>query len=227
MATANPTGGLRGAGKIVKKASGWFIGMAVVFILLGIFAIVEPGIAGLAITILVGWLLIFGGGAHLVAAFSGGGAGRAIWQVLIGIVYIVGGIYFLTHPLLGLGSLTLLLAVIILMAAAFELVVYFRSRREGGSGWLLVNALITLLLGGLIWFHWPSSSVWAIGTLVGVNLLITGISRLMLGLAAPKVVNRVALQRTPLIRWNGGRSVRLRRLSQAIRHEQSILATSC
>ena len=193
MATANPTEGLRGAGKIVKKASGWFIGMAVMFILLGILAIVEPGVAGLAITILVGWLLIFGGAAHLVAAFSGGGAGRVIWQVLIGIVYIVGGFYFLTHPLLGLGSLTLLLAVIILMEAVFELIAYFRSRSESGSGWLLVNALITLLLGGLIWFHWPSSSVWAIGTLVGVNLLMTGISRLMLGLAARKLVNRVAL----------------------------------
>jgi uncharacterized membrane protein HdeD (DUF308 family) len=193
VATANPTEGLRGAGKIVKKASGWFIGMAVMFILLGILAIVEPGVAGLAITILVGWLLIFSGGAHLVAAFSGGGAGRVIWQVLIGIVYIVGGFYFLTHPLLGLGSLTLLLAVIILMEAVFELIAYFRSRSESGSGWLLVNALITLLLGGLIWFHWPSSSVWAIGTLVGVNLLMTGISRLMLGLAARKLVNRVAL----------------------------------
>jgi uncharacterized membrane protein HdeD (DUF308 family) len=193
VSTANPTEGLRGAGKIVKKASGWFIGMAVMFILLGILAIVEPGVAGLAITILVGWLLIFGGGAHLVAAFSGGGAGRVIWQVLIGIVYIVGGFYFLTHPLLGLGSLTLLLAVIILMEAVFELIAYFRSRSESSSGWLLVNALITLLLGGLIWFHWPSSSVWAIGTLVGVNLLMTGISRLMLGLAARKLVNRVAL----------------------------------
>ena len=193
MATANPTEGLRGAGKIIRKASGWFIGMAVVFILLGILAIIEPGLAGLAVTILVGWLLIFGGMAHLVAAFSGGGAGRVIWQVLIGIVYIVGGFYFLTHPLLGLGTLTLLLGVIILTEGVFEVIVYFRTRGEGGSGWLLVNALITLLLGGLIWFHWPSSSVWAIGTLVGVNLLMTGISRLMFGLAARKLVNRVAL----------------------------------
>jgi uncharacterized membrane protein HdeD (DUF308 family) len=192
MATANPTEGLRGAGKIIRKASGWFIGMAVVFILLGILAIIEPGLAGLAVTILVGWLLIFGGMAHLVAAFSGGGAGRVIWQVLIGIVYIVGGFYFLTHPLLGLGTLTLLLGVIILTEGVFEVIVYFRTRGEGGSGWLLVNALITLLLGGLIWFHWPSSSVWAIGTLVGVNLLMTGISRLMFGLAARKLVNRVA-----------------------------------
>jgi uncharacterized membrane protein HdeD (DUF308 family) len=192
MATANPTEGLRGAGAVIKKASGWFIGIAVVFILLGIMAIIEPGVAGLAVTILVGWVLLFGGGAHLVAAFSGGGAGRVIWQVLIGIVYIVGGLYFLTHPLLGLGTLTLLLAVIILMEAVFEVIAYFRMRGQGGSGWLLVNALITLLLGGLIWFHWPSSSVWAIGILVGVNLLMTGFSRLMFGLAARKLVSRAA-----------------------------------
>jgi uncharacterized membrane protein HdeD (DUF308 family) len=192
MATASPTEGFRGAGTIINKASGWFIGMAVVFILLGMMAIIEPGVAGLAVTILVGWLLIFGGGAHLVAAFSGGGAGRVIWQVLIGIVYILGGVYSLTHPLLALGTLTLLLGVIILTEGVFEVISYFRMRGEGGSGWLLVNALITLLLGGLIWFHWPSSSVWAIGILVGVNLLMTGISRLMFGLAARKLVSRAA-----------------------------------
>jgi uncharacterized membrane protein HdeD (DUF308 family) len=192
MATANSTVGLRGPGTIIKKASGWLIGMAVVFILLGMLAIIEPGIAGLAVTILVGWLLILGGVAHLIAAFGGGGAGRVIWQVLIGTLYILGGVYFLAHPLLALGTLTLLLAVIILMEAAFEIIAYFRTRGQGGSGWLLVNALITLLLGGLIWFHWPSSSVWAIGTLVGVNLLMTGISRLMFGLAARKLVSQVA-----------------------------------
>jgi uncharacterized membrane protein HdeD (DUF308 family) len=192
MATANPTEGLRGAGTIIKKASAWFTGMAVVFILLGMMAIIEPGVAGLAVTILVGWLLIFGGGAHLVTAFSGGGAARVIWQVLIGIMYILGGVYFLTHPLLALGTLTLLLAVIILTEAVFEVIAYFRMRSDRGSGWLLMNGLVTLLLGGLIWFHWPSSSVWAIGTLVGVNLLMTGISRLMFGLAARQLVNRAA-----------------------------------
>jgi len=154
---------------------------------------VEPGIAGLAIAILVGWVLVFGGGAHLIAAFSGGGAGRVIWQIILGIVYLIGGIYFLMHPLLGLGTLTLLLAGIILTGAVLELVAYFRTRNEGASGWLLLNGLIALLLGGLIWFHWPSISVWAIGILVGINLLTTGISRLMLGIAARKLASRIAL----------------------------------
>jgi uncharacterized membrane protein HdeD (DUF308 family) len=149
-------------------------------------------VAGLAVAVLVGWLLIFGGGAHLVAAFSGGGAGRVIWQVIVGIIYVIGGVYFLTHPLLGLGTLTLLLAGIILAEAVLEFFAYFRTRNEGGSAWLLVNGLVTLLLGGLIWVHWPSSSVWAIGTLVGVNLLMTGISRLMLGMAVRKLATHVA-----------------------------------
>ena len=193
MTAANSTGGLAGARAIVKKASGWFIAIAVAFILLGIFAIIEPGFAGLAITIMVGWLLIFGGVAHLVSAFHGGAAGRIIWQAIIGFVYIVGGFYFLMHPLLGLGSLTLLLAGIILAEAVLEVIVYFRTRGEQGSGWLLVNAVITFLVSGLIWFHWPSSSVWAIGTLVGVNLLMTGISRLMFGLTARTLVKRLAI----------------------------------
>ena len=191
MAIANPTMGLHGPG-IIKKASGWFLAIAVVFILLGIMAIVEPGVAGLAVAILVGWLLIFGGIAHLIATFSGGGAGRVIWQVILAILYIVGGIYFVTHPLLGLGTLTLLLAGIILAEAVLEFIGYFRTRSEGASRWMLAKSLITLLLGGLIWFHWPSSSVWAIGTLVGVNLLMTGISRLMLGMAARRLASRLA-----------------------------------
>jgi uncharacterized membrane protein HdeD (DUF308 family) len=191
VAIANPSQGLQGSAAIIKKGSGWFMAMAVVFIILGMMAIIEPGIAGLAVALLVGWLLIFGGAAHLIAAFSGGGAGRVIWQVLLGMIYAIGGFYFLTHPLMGLGTLTLLLAVIILAEAVLEFIAYFRSRRESGSGWLLMNGVITLLLGGLIWLHWPSSSVWAIGTLVGVNLLMTGFSRLMLGMAARRLASRV------------------------------------
>ena len=184
MATANPTHGLHAPGSIIKKASGWLIAVGVLFIILGILAIAEPLVAGLAIAFLVGWLLIIGGAVHFIAAFGGGGVWRVLVQVLIGAVYAVGGVYFLTHPLLGLGTLTLLLAGIVLAEAVFEIVAYFRRRETHGSSWLLINALITLLVGGLIWFHWPSSSVWAIGTLVGVNLLMTGISRLMVGVAA-------------------------------------------
>ena len=192
MVTANPAQGLRGPAETAKKITGWYIGFAVLFIILGIIAIAEPMVAAIAVALLVGWLLIFGGVAHLASAFGGGGVGRVFWQVLIGVVYLIGGFYFLTHPLVGVGTLTLVLAGIILAEGVLEIIAFFKTRTSGGSVWLLINGLITLLLGGLIWFHWPSSSVWAIGILLGVNLLMTGITRLMFGLAARKLVKTVA-----------------------------------
>jgi uncharacterized membrane protein HdeD (DUF308 family) len=152
--------------------------LGVLFIVLGVIAIAEPMVAGLAIAVLAGWLLMFGGVAHAVAAFRGEGVGHVIWQSVLAALYLIGGFYFVTHPLLGLGSLTLFLAAILMLEAGVRIAAYFQVRSLAGSGWLLVNGLVTLLLGGMIWAQWPSSSVWAIGTLIGINLLMTGISLL-------------------------------------------------
>lgn len=191
MAASNATEGLRGPGAMVKKATNWFIAVAVLFILLGLFAIAEPWTAGLGVTLLVGWLLMVGAVAHFISAFKGHGARHVILQVVVGLVYLIGGLYFLTHTIMGVSTLTLLLSIVILAEGVLEVVAYFRLRNMHGASWLLLNGVVTLLLGGMIWFHWPSSSIWAIGTLVGVNLLMTGISRLMLGLAARKLASAV------------------------------------
>ena len=178
-------------GPVIKEArrfSGWLIVAAILFIVLGAFAIIEPAVAGLGVALLVGWLLIFGGISHFVSAFEGGGAKRVIFQVLAGVVFVIGGYYFITHPLLALSTLTLLLAAVILAAGVCEIVTYFRSKSEQASGWMLFNGIVALILGALIWLHWPSSSVWAIGTLVGVNLLLTGITRLMVGLTGRRLI---------------------------------------
>jgi uncharacterized membrane protein HdeD (DUF308 family) len=192
MGTTHPAQGLHAPVGAVKRITGWYIAAAVLFIVLGMFGIIEPGVAGLGVTILVGWLLIFGGAGHIIAAFKGGSAKQVIFQVLVAIVYLIGGFYFLMHPFMAVTTLTLLLAGLILAEGVLEVIAYFRMKGEGASGWLLLNGIITLLLGGLIWLGWPSSSVWAIGTLVGVNLLITGITRLMFGLAVRKVVSATA-----------------------------------
>jgi uncharacterized membrane protein HdeD (DUF308 family) len=192
MVVANRAAGLREPVTMVEKASGWFTAMAVVLIILGMMAIIEPMVAGLAVTVLVGWILIVAGVTHVVGAFGAGGGGRAIWHGLIGMIYAIGGVYFLTHPLLGLGSLTLLLSGILMAEALLRVVAYAQTRGESGSSWLLVNGLITILLGVMIWSQWPSSSVWAIGTLVGANLLMAGFSRLMLAMAARTLARRAS-----------------------------------
>ena len=174
--------------KAARRFSGWLIVAAILFIVLGVFAIIEPAVAGLGVALLVGWLLIFGGISHFVSAFEGGGARRVLFQILAGVVFLLGGYYLLSHPLMALGTLTLLLAAVILVEGVCEIVTYFRLRDEQASGWMLANGILALVLGGMIWLQWPSSSVWAIGTLVGVNLLFTGITRLMVGLTGRRLI---------------------------------------
>jgi uncharacterized membrane protein HdeD (DUF308 family) len=188
VATANPAQGLRGPVEVAKKITNWYLAAAVLLIALGVFGIVEPKLAGLGVTLLVGCILVIGAVMHFVAAYKGGGAKQVIFQVLVGFVYLIGGVYFLTHIIMGAATLTLLLSGIILAEGVIEVMSFLRMRNERASFWLLVNGIVTLLLGCLIFFHWPSSTIWAIGTLVGINLLMTGISRLMFGLAARKLL---------------------------------------
>lgn len=188
MATPGSVQGSRGPQPVIKRITGWYIATAALFILLGAFAIVEPAAAGLGVTVLVGWLLIFGGVAHLIGAFAGGAVKEIIFQIAVGIAYLVAGRYSLTHPLLTIGTLTLLLGAVILTGGVVEIISYFRLKSQGASGWILLNGIITVILGGMVCFHWPSSSVWAIGILVGLTLLMTGMTRLMFALAARKLL---------------------------------------
>ena len=170
----------------LRKAASWFIGEAVLFLILGISAILAPAVAEVAVASLIGWLLTLGGVAHLSIMVSGVGAARPIWQLIHGIIYAIAGIYFLIHPAIGNGMLTLLLSTLFLVEGILEFIAYFRTRDEGGAVWLLVNGLITLLLGGLISIHWPSDSGLAIAILVGANLVVRGLCRLMSSMAARK-----------------------------------------
>ena len=97
------------------------------------------------------------------------------------------------HPLLGVASLTLLLASLFLIEGVLDIVSYARLRPAKGAGWLLFDGLVTLLLSLLIWVHWPSSSAWAIGTLVGVSLIMSGVARVMMSVAARRLTATTTL----------------------------------
>jgi uncharacterized membrane protein HdeD (DUF308 family) len=161
-------------------------------ILAGLLAIAVPTAAGIAVNLLVAWLLVFSGGAHLVFAWHTRTTGGILWEVLLGILYIFVGAYLLLHPVAGLASLTLLLGIYLFVEGILELILAFRLRPMPGSGWMIFDGIITLILGGMIWRTWPSSTEWVIGTLVGISMLFSGISRLMLSLAARRVVTKLA-----------------------------------
>jgi uncharacterized membrane protein HdeD (DUF308 family) len=173
--------------EIVRHASTLSILWGVLLIVFGMFAVGSPFIAGVAVSIAVAWLIILAGVVHLMVAFHAHRAGRLVWKLLVGVAYIAFGVYLIMHPLLGVASLTLVLASLFLIEGILDVILFFQMRPMRGSFWVLVDGIITLLLGLMIYLQWPSSSVWAIGVLVGVSMIISGVTRVMLSLAVRKV----------------------------------------
>jgi uncharacterized membrane protein HdeD (DUF308 family) len=97
------------------------------------------------------------------------------------------GIYVLINPLLGLVSLALALAAYLWVEAILEFVLSYMLRSARGSGWLLFDGIVTAILAFMVWRLWPSDSAWVIGTLVGISMTFSGVSRLMLSLAARRM----------------------------------------
>ncbi len=147
-------------------------------IAVGFLAILLPFVVGIAVTAVIGWLLLVAGVVHLIYCWHSRSTGAVVWQLLIAVLYLFVGFYMVFHPARGLVTLTLLLASYFVIEGVIELVLYFRLRRSHRAGWFLWDGLITLLLGILIWTHWPISSVWVLGTLIGISLLISGFARL-------------------------------------------------
>jgi uncharacterized membrane protein HdeD (DUF308 family) len=168
------------------------IGWAAVMIVLGFLAVFLPFATGIGVSILVSWIILFGGIAHLGYAFAARDALAFLWRILIGIVYVAGGGYLVFHAGLSLESLTLVVAGIFFVEGVLEVVAFFPFRALSGSGWMLFDGVMSLLLAFLIWYTWPSRSTWAIGILVGINLIVSGFTRLMYSVAAQKALKAVA-----------------------------------
>ena len=177
---------------IARTATGWSIALSILFILFGLIAIAAPGISGVGVTIFVGWLLIVSGIFHLIFAWKVHTTGRKIWEILLGIVYLIVGIDLTLHPLSGLLTLTLALAIYLLFESAFEFILAIHLHPAPGWGWTLFDGIITLLLAFMVWRTWPVSSVWAIGTLVGISMIFSGFSRLMLSITARRLISAAA-----------------------------------
>ncbi len=176
----------------VKRASGWSIALGLLMILAGMIAIASPLFAGVIIVYIVAWTAIFNGVAQIVYGFRAHSGGRTMLEILLGLLYIVAGVFILIHPAGGLLALTLVIACVLLIYGVFALVLAFQLRPRAGWGWVLFDAIVTILLGILIWAHWPINSEWVVGTLIGISFIMSGVSRLMLSLAVRKVAAKVA-----------------------------------
>jgi uncharacterized membrane protein HdeD (DUF308 family) len=175
---------------IAIRNPAWSIVWALLLILIGMLAIGLPLVTSFGVVLIIGWLLILSSATQVLHAFQSQGMASMFWKLLVALLYFGVSIYFLAHPLLGVASLTLAIGFFFTAEAVIDFLAYLKARKFDGAGWILLDGIGTLILGLLIWRQWPLSSLCAIGTLVGISMLMTGITRLMITLAACKHTER-------------------------------------
>jgi uncharacterized membrane protein HdeD (DUF308 family) len=177
----------------MRQASTVSVLWGVLLIVLGMMAIASPFIAAIAVNVVVAWLITLAGVAHLMLAFRVHGAGSILWKMLVGVAYLCFGTYLILHPVLGVASLTFLLAILFLVEGVLDIVLYFKMRSMvRGSEWVLFDGIVSLLLGAMIYMQWPTSSAWAIGTLVGISMIFSGVARIMISLTVRRTAAEVS-----------------------------------
>jgi uncharacterized membrane protein HdeD (DUF308 family) len=164
-----------------KKRSGWSIFMGVLSAVLGAFLIAYPLATATITTMLLGWTLIFVGVAQFVFALHSTTPGNFFLKLLAGVIYgIIGFALTFAPPFSGVEALTMLLGTMLLVEAGLATTTAIQVKPLEGWGWYLFDAAASFALGMLIIIKWPSSSLWAIGTLVGTAVLVGGISRIVI-----------------------------------------------
>ncbi len=171
----------------VREHRAWFLIWGIVLIVLGCIAVGSSVLATIFSVIFLGWILIFSGLFAIIHGLM-----RRQWQgfflnLLAGVLYAVVGLLMVSHPAIAAVTLTLLIAMLLIVAGAFRLFVAF-SLPLHHRGWLVLNGIVAIVLGALIWSSWPISGLWVIGLFIGIDLIFDGWTEVMLALAAGRIV---------------------------------------
>jgi len=163
-----------------------FLVEGIILLVLGAAAIIVPVIATLAFTLLIGWLFLISGVVGLITTFWMRNVPGFWWSLISGVVGIAAGIVLLLWPISGTVSLTLLLIAFFLVEGIVTLMYAFEHRAQlsGRWGWMLASGIVDLILAGIIFAGLPESATWALGLLVGINLLFGGAAMVVMALAA-------------------------------------------
>jgi uncharacterized membrane protein HdeD (DUF308 family) len=166
----------------LREMSVYLLTMGIALIALGVIAIGSSFVAGLATMLVFGLLLLLGAIFEVVTAFWGRHWRGFFLHMLAGVLYLIAGLFMIDRPVAAEMALTLLVAACLLVGGILRIVVSLVERFEGW-GWSLLNGVVSLLLGAVIWRQWPLSSLWFIGLFVGIEMLFSGLSWVMLALA--------------------------------------------
>ena len=168
------------------------LAQGVVMMVLGFLAVVEPNVATLAVSIFVGWLFFIGGIFRTLWVWRSRAMPGFAWSLLTALLAIVFGLILIFRPLAGALTLTMILVAFFILEGITAIVLAVQHRAHLRSwGWVLFSGIVDLLLAWLIWAGWPSSADWAIGLLVGINMLFFGLSLVMTSLTARLMGNQL------------------------------------
>jgi uncharacterized membrane protein HdeD (DUF308 family) len=162
----------------VRLHSGLFLAQGIIMTLLGIAAVAWPGFSSLAVDVYVGWILLFSGVVGLIVMFSAPNAAAFLWSLLTSALALFAGVLLLWHPIEGVVSLTLVLIAFFIAEGVFQIASAFGHRTAFPEtwGWMLASGIADLVLAGIIVAGWPGSAIWALGLIVGVNLISSGVA---------------------------------------------------
>ncbi|HWK38313.1 MAG TPA: HdeD family acid-resistance protein [Hyphomicrobium sp.] len=177
---------------LISEKWGWFLALGIGLIIAGIAAIAFPFISTIAAKVMLGWLFLIGGVLMIIHAFQAPGWSGFLWELLIGVLYVVVGGYLAFFPLTGLLTLAIVLAALFIAEGIFEIVMAYRVSPHEGWVWLLLSGIAAIAVGVLIALGLPGSATWALGLLVGINLLFSGWSYVFLALAGRREHDKIA-----------------------------------
>jgi uncharacterized membrane protein HdeD (DUF308 family) len=182
----SPEDARRAVASAIHKHWGLFLVEGIVLVLLGAAAIILPVVATLAFTLLIGWLFLLSGAIGLVTTFWMRNAPGFWWSLLSAVVGIAAGIVLIRWPISGTVSLTLVLIAFFVVEGIVTLMYAFEHRAQlsGRWGWMMASGIVDLILAGIIFAGLPETATWALGLLVGINLLFGGTAMIGMALAA-------------------------------------------
>ena len=163
--------------------------MGILLIILGVVSIAAPFVAGVSLTLMLGFVLLAAGICQLVWAFQSETFGRGLMVFLWGGLTILAGGYTISRPAAALAGLTVFLAMYFFISGLMDVFLAFRIKPVEGWGWTLFSGVVSVVLGVMIWRQFPTSAAWLIGTLVGIKLLFVGLTMSALTSAVKAVAN--------------------------------------
>jgi uncharacterized membrane protein HdeD (DUF308 family) len=172
-------------GEPMYRESIWSLSLALCLIAVGFAGLVLPHPLGMGVATLLSWIVLFAGIAHLLISWRSWKTGQALGRIIIGIAYVAGAVYLLADPELSISAITRLFAVVLFIEGIVLVTTYLRNRMGAGAIWILIDGIATFAFAALIWTGGPDGTLWTVGTVLGANILVSGVAALIISFTAP------------------------------------------